>query len=161
MAEFFTGKNRAAIIGGVGLLLVLVALGASLSGTKATQKTTVGYVDSDRLLKEYMEPTVMEPLTQETSKLQEELDAEIAKLQIDDENKKLEEAQALVNKYQTVLDQKKRELITPLLMETSESIKRVAETQGITVVLDNTYGFVLYGGVDLTDEVLQDLHAGK
>jgi Skp family chaperone for outer membrane proteins len=159
--KHFTGKNRIAMIGGVGLLLVLVALGASLSLSKAGQETTVGYVNSERLVKEFMEPTVREPLTEETDRLQKELDAEIAKLQNDDENKKLEEAQALKNKYQAVLDQKKHDLITPLLVQTRDSIQRVAETRGITLVLDNTYGLVLYGGMDLTDEVLQDLGQGK
>lgn len=157
LTKFLAGKNRTVIIGGVGLLLLLIALGASMSWTKAGQENTVGYVNSERLVKEFMEPTVMEPLTQETDRLQKELDAEIAKLQNDDENKKLEEAQALMNKYQAVLDEKKQELITPLLLQTRDSIKKVAEAQGITLVLDNTYGLVLYGGMDLTDEVLQDL----
>ena len=100
-------------------------------------------------------------MTQETDRLQRELDAEIAKLQNDDENKKFEEAQALKNKYQAVLDQKKQELIAPLLVQTRDSIQKVAENRGITLVLDNTYGLVLYGGMDLTEEVLQDLLQGK
>ncbi|NLY51934.1 MAG: OmpH family outer membrane protein [Firmicutes bacterium] len=156
MTKYFAGKNRIAVIGGLALL-VLIALGASLSMGKAEEKTTVGYVNSQRLVEEFMEPAVQEPLAKETDRLQKELDAEIAKLQIEDEEQKLKEAQALRDKYQAILDQKKQELITPLLFQIRESIQQVADTRGITVVLDNTYGLVLYGGIDLTDEVLKDL----
>ncbi len=161
MIKAFAEKNRVAVIGGIGLLLVFGLLGASLSLTKAKQEAVVGYVNSERLVTDFMEPTVRGPLTQETDRLQRELDAEIAKLQNDDENKKFEEAQALKNKYQAVLDQKKQELIAPLLVQTRDSIQKVAENRGITLVLDNTYGLVLYGGMDLTEEVLQDLLQGK
>lgn len=156
MTKYFAGKNRTAVIGGLALL-VLIAVGASLSMGKAQEKTTVGYVHSQRLVEEYMEPAVQEPLARETDRLQKELDAEIAKLQIEDEDEKLREAQALRDKYQAILDQKKQELITPLLLQIRESIQQVADARGITVVLDNTYGLVLYGGIDLTDEVLKDL----
>lgn len=161
MIKAFAEKNRIAVIGGVGLLLVLALFGTSLSLTKAKQEAVVGYVNSEDLVKYFMEPAVKGPLTQETDRLQRELDAEIAKLQNDDENKKFEEAQALKNKYQAVLDQKKQELIAPLLVQTQDSIQRVAEKRGITLVLDNTYGFVLYGGMDLTEEILQELLQDK
>ena len=156
MSKYFAGKNRTAIIGGLALL-VLVAAGASLSLGKAQEKTTVGDVNSQRLVEEFLEPAVQEPLTRETDRLQKELDAEIAKLQVEDEDQKLKEAQALRDKYQAMLDQKKQELITPLLLQIRESIQQVADARGITVVLDNSYGLVLYGGMDLTDEVLKDL----
>jgi Skp family chaperone for outer membrane proteins len=139
----------------------MIALGASMSLTRAQQDTVMGYIDSDRLVKEFVEPMVREPLTLETDRLQQELDAEIAKLPNGDENKKLEEAQALKNKYQAVLDQKKQELIAPLLAQTKTSIEKIADARGITMVLDNTYGLVIYGGVDLTEAVLQDLGSGK
>ena len=161
MIKHVAGKNRIAIFGGIGVLLVMIALGASMSLTRAQQDTVMGYIDSDRLVKEFVEPMVREPLTLETDRLQQELDAEIAKLPNGDENKKLEEAQALKNKYQAVLDQKKQELIAPLLAQTKTSIEKIADARGITMVLDNTYGLVIYGGVDLTEAVLQDLGSGK
>jgi len=154
--KYFTGKNRTAIVGGAALL-VLIALGASLSMGKAEEKTTIGYVNSQRLIEEFLEPAVQEPLAKETDRLQKELDAEIAKLQIADEEAKLKEAQALRDKYQAVLDQKKQELIAPLLLQIRAMIQEVADARGITVVLDNTYGLILYGGIDLTDEVLKAL----
>ena len=156
MIKYFTGKNRTAIVGGAALL-VLIALGASLSMGKAEEKTTIGYVNSQRLIEEFLEPAVQEPLAKETDRLQKELDAEIAKLQIADEEAKLKEAQVLRDKYQAVLDQKKQELIAPLLLQIRAMIQEVADARGITVVLDNTYGLILYGGIDLTDEVLKAL----
>lgn len=156
MIKYFTGKNRTAIVGGAALL-VLIALGASLSMGKAEEKTTIGYVNSQRLIEEFLEPAVQEPLAKETDRLQKELDAEIAKLEIADEEAKLKEAQALRDKYQAVLDQKKQELIAPLLLQIRAMIQEVADARGITVVLDNTYGLILYGGIDLTDEVLKAL----
>ena len=58
MIKAFAEKNRIAVVGGVGLLLVLALAGASLSLTKAKQETVVGYVNSERLVKDFMEPTV-------------------------------------------------------------------------------------------------------
>lgn len=154
-------KNRSVILGVIGLLLVTITLGAAMTLTSAQQNTVVGYIDSERLVKEFVEPTVREPLIKETDRLQQELDAEIAKLPNGDENKKLEEAQALKNKYQAVLDQKKQEMIAPLLGQIKTSIEAVADARDISIVLDNTYGLVVYGGVDLTDIILQELMAGK
>jgi outer membrane protein len=104
-----------------------------------------------------MEPMVQEQLSQETDRLQKELDAEIANLQIEDEEEKLKEAQALLDKYQALLDQRKQELIAPLVLQIRDGIRQVAEARGLTVVLDNTQGLVLYGGMDLTEEVLDVL----
>ena len=154
-------KNRSVILGVIGLLLVTITLGAAMTLTSAQQNTVIGYIDSERLVKEFVEPTVREPLIKETDRLQQELDAEIAKLPNGDENKKLEEAQALKNKYQAVLDQKKQEMIAPLLGQIKTSIEAVADARDISIVLDNTYGLVVYGGVDLTDIILQELMAGK
>ena len=64
-------------------------LGASLSMGKAEEKTTIGYVNSQRLIEEFLEPAVQEPLAKETDRLQKELDAEIAKLRLLDEEAKL------------------------------------------------------------------------
>ena len=156
MTKYFAGKNRTAVIGGLALL-VLVAFGASLSLGKAEERTTVGYVNSQRLDAEYMEPMVQEQLSQETDRLQKELDAEIANLQIEDEEEKLKEAQALLDKYQALLDQRKQERIAPLVLQIRDGIRQVAEARGLTVGRVITQGLVHYGGMELTEEVLDVL----
>lgn len=162
MIRNFVEKNRTATLVGLGLLLVGIILGTSaFTLSQARQNVVVAYIDSERILKEYVEPAVRAPLKAEMDKLQQQLDAEIAKLESDDKNKKLEEARALKDKYQAQLDKKKQELVRPLLANARRAIAKVAEERGFTVVLDNATGVVLYGGVDITDAVLQELQKDK
>ncbi|NLK07706.1 MAG: OmpH family outer membrane protein [Firmicutes bacterium] len=154
-------KNRSSVLAGIGVLLVLIVLGTSVSMTRAGQNAAVGYVHSEKLVDSFIKPAIEQPLSVEIERLQGELDAEVAPLLENNEEENLEEAQAIKNKYEAILDQRKQELIAPLLAELRASIEKIADSRGISIVLDNTYGMVIYGGVDLTDAVLSDLLAGE
>ena len=47
----------------------------------------------------------------------------------------------------------------PLLKKVEEQIKKVADKKGLSVVVDKST--VIFGGVDITDEVAKSLQSGK
>jgi outer membrane protein len=53
------------------------------------------------------------------------------------------------------LQQKNQELMEPITKSVEESVKKVAEQKGLSVVLDK--GAVVYGGVDTTQDVLKQV----
>lgn len=57
------------------------------------------------------------------------------------------------------LANKQKELMDPVLKKIEESIKKVADKKGLSVVVEKST--VVYGGVDITDEVAKTLQSGK
>ena len=58
------------------------------------------------------------------------------------------------------LANKQKELMDPVLKSIEESIKKIADKKGLSVVVEKST--VVYGGVDITDEVAQAMQkAGK
>lgn len=133
----------AAIVGGFALFNVRYKVDSSAAGTGS-----VGYVDVSRLIEDYLAPVVEGPLTAETLRLQAEFEAA---------TRDLGEAQAEeeFHRYQAMLNLVKHELIEKQLPTMNEAIGHVADRQGVDVVLDKQS--ILYGGVDLTDAVLDYL----
>lgn len=54
---------------------------------------------------------------------------------------------------------KEKELMEPVLKKVEENIKKVADKKGLAVVVDKST--VIFGGVDITDEVAKALQSGK
>lgn len=54
---------------------------------------------------------------------------------------------------------KEKELMEPVLKKVEEQIKKVADKKGLSVVVDKST--VIFGGVDITDEVAKSLQSGK
>lgn len=54
---------------------------------------------------------------------------------------------------------KEKELMEPVLKKVQEQIKKVADKKGLSVVVDKST--VIFGGVDITDEVAKSLQSGK
>ncbi|NLY56843.1 MAG: OmpH family outer membrane protein [Firmicutes bacterium] len=144
------GKIIAAVVA-LGVLAVSVI--GVYATTRAEQKTTFAYIDTVRLWNELPQMAQMrEILERETAEKQKAFDAEVAKL-TDDQAKR-----DLFNKYQSELEARKDELFEAALQQTYELIKQVATEQGIDLVLDKQG--VLYGGLDLTDQVIAAAKAG-
>ncbi|MBO8142165.1 MAG: OmpH family outer membrane protein [Firmicutes bacterium] len=140
-------------VGGLVALGLLLAGAAGLALTQelsAQSEGTVGYVDVVRIMDEYLAPVLDEPLSREVDRLQAEFDA--ASEGLADEEKR-----ELFNQYQALLDSIKQEMIDQQLPAIHQAVAEVAGQEGITVVL--TKDAVLYGGVDLTDAVLERLAA--
>lgn len=142
-------KYRPWFLGAGGVVLV-AALAFAVSTTLSAQtESSIGYVDVDRIIEEYLVPVLDEPLSKETARLQAEFDA--AAEGLDDEEKL-----NLFNQYQAELDWYKQQLIDEQLPTINGAVARVAQREGVSVVVDRQ--IVLYGGVDLTDAVLAELN---
>lgn len=57
------------------------------------------------------------------------------------------------------LTNKEKELMDPVLQKIEAAIKKIADKKGLSVVVDKNA--VIYGGVDITDEVSKALQSGK
>lgn len=68
-----------------------------------------------------------------------------------DENKKAQ----IVQNVQLELREAENKAISPILSEINGVITKVAKAKGVTVVLNRR--FVLFGGVDITEEVVKEI----
>lgn len=64
-----------------------------------------------------------------------------------------EEQQKYYMQLQERLANKERELMTPLMDKINAAIKKVADTKGLSIVVDQQG--VVYGGTNITDEVIK------
>lgn len=135
-----------------GLLMVVLAGGAGNwgSGTKAYRLSGIGFVDWQKLVEVYVPPVVRVDLIPEMEKLQSEFDQEAAEL--DSEEKKRER----FTEYQKRLDDYKETLINQAMQEIAAAVREVGDKEGMDVILYKDH--LLYGGVDLTEQVLALLH---
>ena len=68
-----------------------------------------------------------------------------------------EQQQQFIEQKQKEMQDKQKELIDPIRNSIEEQVKAVADTRGINVVLDKNN--VLYGGQDITQDVLSKIQA--
>ena len=69
------------------------------------------------------------------------------------------EKQRYYQQLQERLSNKEKELMDPVLKKIETTIKKVADKKGLSVVVDKNT--VVYGGLDITDEVSKALQSGK
>ena len=69
------------------------------------------------------------------------------------------EKQRYYQQTQERLANKEKELVDPILKKVEEAIKKIADKKGLSVVVDKST--VIYGGVDITDEVSKAIQSGK
>ena len=60
---------------------------------------------------------------------------------------------------QEVIANKEKELMEPVFQKIEAAIKKVADKKGLAVVVEKNT--VVYGGLDITDEVAKTLQSGK
>ena len=139
-----------------GVALVVAALGL-LAAITMLSGDVVGVVDSQRIMEEFVVARVQKSLEEEAERLQSELDqaiAETAELPVEERVPKVDE---LKEEYQRRLDEYKTQLVEPKIQQVKTVIKEVASARRVDMVIDNASQLVLYGGVDLTDAVLEEL----
>lgn len=139
----------------VAILFVLGIAGLALSSTgvshaaNAGSSSNVGVVDYQMLV--YQHP--------DTKKAEETMQAELKAAQQDFESKSAnmndKEKQEYYMQVQQRLNLKQQELRGPILDKINAAIKAVAEAKGLSVVLDKND--VVYGGQNITDEVLKKI----
>lgn len=70
-----------------------------------------------------------------------------------------QEKQRYYTQTQERLENKQKELMDPVLKRIEENIQKVAKKKGLSVVVEKST--VVFGGVDITDEVAKALQSGK
>ncbi|WP_425058603.1 hypothetical protein SCACP_32610 [Sporomusa carbonis] len=147
-------KNVAIAVVAVFLLGVFgLALSQSGKGYAAGAGTAsnIGKVNYQRLINE----------SPEFSKFKETMQNEVAQAQKDfDEKSKTmndKEKQDYSNQLRERLSLKEQELKAPIFDKIDAAVKAVADAKGLAVVLD--VNNIVYGGQDITDDVLKKLTA--
>ena len=130
-------------------MLGVVGLALSQSGktsvASAGSSSNIGVVNQQLLVSQHPD----------MAKAQAAMEAEVESAKKDFETKSVsmndKEKQDYYAQVQQRLSLKQQELITPVLDKVEAAIKAVADAKGLSVVMDK--GNVVYGGVDITDEV--------
>ena len=111
--------------------------------------SNVGVVDYSQVMNQHPKvqaaSTEMQTAVQEAQKEFEEKSANM------NDNEKRD----YYTQTQQRLQQKNQELMEPITKSVEESVKKVAEQKGLSVVLEK--GAVVYGGVDITQDVLKQV----
>ena len=130
----------------------VVALALTQTGSgiaSAASSVNVGVVDRDQVLSQH--PSVAD--------FQTKMNAAISEVQKDFEEKSQgmtdQEKADYYRQCQQRLAQKQNELMDPILKSVDDAIKKVADTKGLSVVIDNSA--VVYGGTDITQDVISKL----
>jgi outer membrane protein len=136
------------------VIVIVAAIGfvVARSGPVLGQSLTIGYVDMARAVEAHPRKTSAEAALKD-----------YAQTQIGDAQQRMkamtpaqrEEVQRQVNQ---MLLKKRQELIGGLEKDIRSAIEKIAKDQGISIVLNREA--VLYGGVDLTDQVVKAI-SGK
>lgn len=86
---------------------------------------------------------------------------ESAQKDFDEKSKSMNEneKQRYYVQLQERIGNKEKELMEPVLKNVEAKIKKVADKKGLSVVVDKSS--VIFGGVDITDEVAKELQSGK
>ncbi|MDR2779623.1 MAG: OmpH family outer membrane protein [Synergistaceae bacterium] len=132
------------------LVVALTAVSLGCAIASAADDERVGGIDPQKVL--FQHPKYDQTLKQ-IKNIADQKQNE-AKVQIDkesDNNKKAEIFQAMRKE----IAEEEQKLMQPLFKEIDLAIRNVATVKKITVVVDKTALF--YGGVDITDDVVQEL----
>jgi outer membrane protein len=128
--------------------------GVSVAGAAVAAEEKVGGIDPQKVL--FQHPKYGQTL-QQIKKIADQKQ-EQAKAAIDkesDNNKKAEIFQAMRKE----IAEEEQKLMQPLFKDIDLAVRTVASAKQVTVVVDKTALF--YGGVDITDDVVQELKRTK
>ncbi|MBI4277747.1 MAG: OmpH family outer membrane protein [Armatimonadetes bacterium] len=139
----------ALVVGVAAAVLFLTPTAATVFG----QSFSVGYVDMPRLLESHPRRAASEKA------LQEFFQAKQREFQDKAKNMAPPQRQQLDRQLQQQILQKRQELLGGLDKDIRTAIAKVARDRTVSVVLDRSV--VLYGGVDLTEDVIKLLQQGK
>lgn len=130
---------------------VALFLGVFAAGTLWAAEEKVGTVEPQRLMYEHPK---YDQATNQIQTIYEKKEQE-AKVAIDaepDNNKKAEIFQNL----RAAIAEEERKLMQPIFNDINIAIRTVANAKKITIVVEKTS--ILYGGIDITNEVIQELN---
>ncbi len=131
-------------------LIAVVTLGVLLAASTAMAADTIGAIEPQRVLFEHPRFADVQKRVQTViDAKQKEAKSEIEKAS--DNQKKAE----IYNQKKQEAAREEQNLMAPLFKEINVAIRTVAQRQKVTIVLDKTA--IYYGGIDLTDDVIQEL----
>lgn len=132
------------------VMTLILAVGCTVSAFAAE---TLGYVNVERVFRSYPDiQTTMSVINLERQKAENEFNSKAPSL--DDKGKR-----ELSIKLAEQVDKKESSLLNPIRSEIRKTIGEVAKARGIENVVDA--GAMVFGGVDLTDEVIAAVNKGK
>ena len=127
--------------------IALTTTGAGIAS--AASSVNVGVVDREQVLSQHPDGESF------TSQMQ----AAVTEVQKDFEEKSQgmtdQEKADYYRQCQQRLSQKQSELMEPILKSVDDTIKKVADTKGLSVVIEKAA--VVYGGTDITQDVISKL----
>lgn len=119
----------------------------------ATSESAIGVVNYQMLVTQ----------SPDLAKVRSAMEAEVesAKKDFDEKSASMndQEKQRYYQQLQERIANKEKELMDPLLKNIEAAIKKVADKKGLTVVVEKNN--VVYGGVDITDEVSKSMQSAK
>lgn len=127
---------------------ILTLLTISQAAFAADDK--VGFVDDMAVLRQYPKFVEAQKQIDESAKRK----SDTAKAAFDKEKDQKKKAQ-IVQNMQLEMRNEEARIMNPILKEINDTIEKVAQQKGITIVLNKA--LIYYGGVDLTDDVVTAL----
>lgn len=127
--------------------------GFGKSASAATTESAIGVVNYQMLVSQSPDlAAVNEAMQKEISEAQKDFN---------EKTKSMNDAEkrSYYTQTQERLANKQKELMEPVLKKIEESIKKVADKKGLAVVVEKNT--VVYGGVDITDEVARSMQPAK
>jgi outer membrane protein len=143
-------KWSAKIIGMVAAGIIIVAalvVVVARSGPALGQSLTIGYVDMVRAVDAHPRKAAAE------SALKDYAQSQIADVQQRAKGATPAQQEDMRRQLNQQLLKKRQELIGGLEKDIRAAVEKVAKAQGVSIVLNREV--VLYGGVDLTDQVIK------
>lgn len=136
------------------LLTLIMALVMALAcATSAFAAEKLGYVNVERVFRSYPDiQTTMSVINLERQKAENEFNEKAPKL--DDKGRR-----ELGEKLSAQVDKKEASLLNPIREKIRKTIGQVAKAHGIANVVDASA--VVFGGKDLTEEVIAAVAQGK
>ena len=138
--------------------LVLALAGSAFAATKAAPAKagtdTVGVIDIDEVT---MAHPKMKDVRQQMSKLAQQKENE-AKTAADREKDTTKKAQIMQTKRMELV-QEQQKLMDPIFRDCQQAVREVAANKKLELVLNKA--FVLVGGIDITQDVIQQLAKKK
>ncbi len=142
-------KRLLLVVAAVVVLALAAAAVTTAVGGPAGGSVVVGYVDMQRALDAHPKKASSEEALNQFAR------AKAAELRRLAQNKPAAEQANLARRTQEEILKRRAELLQALDKDIRAAVERVAKRAGVTVVLDRTV--VLYGGVDLTEQVVREL----
>lgn len=142
-------KRLVAVVAAVLVVAVAAAVVTTAAGGPVGGALVVGYVDMQRALDAHPKKASSEEALNQFAR------AKAAELRRLSQNKPPEEQANLARRTQEEILKRQTELLQALDKDIRAAVDRVAKRAGVSVVLSHTV--VLYGGVDLTEQVIREL----